>query len=122
MATRREQILAMVGKLAEEPAQMPGSDGPVDILVRELTGSQSAAFEGLVAKGGDNILGFLLQNVICDPETKALIFEPADRALLQELGFTSLKPIVEIAQRQSGLSAEDLEKAKQDLVATRISG
>jgi len=116
MSTRREQILQMAGKLAEEPAQMPGPDGPVDIIVREMTGSQSQTFEMSVARGLENVLGYLLQNVIVDPDSHELMFDAGDRAALQELGMAALKPIVEIAQRQSGLSVKDLEQAKRNLL------
>lgn len=117
--SKRQAILQMVGKLAEEEAEMPGPDGPVKVIVRELTGQQSQAFEEATRLKRPNTLGMLLQMVIHDTEdAKDTIFGPADRAVLEELGMTTLKPIVEIAMRQSGLRQEDVERAKQDLAKT----
>lgn len=121
--TKRASILAMVGKLAEQEAEMPSPDGPVKIVVRELTGQQSQAFEEAVRLKRPNTLGMLLQMVIHDSEDpKDTIFGPADRAVLEELGMTTLKPIVEIAMHQSGLSDEDVKRAKQDLATTPENG
>ena len=121
--SKRQAILQMVGRLAEEEAEMPGPEGPVKVIVRELTGQQSQAFEQSVASKRPNTLGLLLQMVIHDnEEPKDFLFGPADRGVLEELGMTSLKPIVEIAMRQSGLRGEDIERAKQDLVTTPENG
>lgn len=117
--TKRASILSMVGKLAEEEAEMPGAEGPVKVIVRELTGAQAQAFELAATAKRPNTLGMLLQMVIRDTdEPKDNIFGPADRAVLEELSMTSLKPIVDIAMRQSGLNEAELIKAKQDLVTT----
>jgi len=120
---KRQAILQMVGKLAEEEAEMPGPDGPVKVLVRELTGAESQSFEQAVRDKKPNTLGMLLQMVIHDTDDdKANIFSAADRAVLEELGMTTLKPIVEIAMKQSGLSEKDVARAKQDLSTTPENG
>jgi hypothetical protein len=116
MSGRREAILSRVGRLAEEEATMPGPDGPIDVIVRELTGTQSREFEAAIAVKAPAPLGFLLQMCLVDPDTKELLFEPADRVVLESLGMAGLKPIVEIAQRLSGLTEADVEKAKQSLL------
>jgi hypothetical protein len=121
-SSRREQILSRVGVLAERASTLPGPDGDVDVVVRELTGKQSREFEEAVAKGADAPLGFLLQMCLVDPDTKEPLFEPADRVALEGLGMAGLKPLVLIAQELSGLSEADLEKAKQSLLNAPRNG
>jgi hypothetical protein len=116
LPSRRERILSRVGHLSTEPAVLPGPDGDENVLVRELTGKQAREFETAVGRGADAPLGFLLQQSLVDPETNELLFEPADRVTLEALGMSILKPIVLIAQRLSGLSDDDVEKAKQSLL------
>lgn len=102
---------------------MPGKDGPVTVLVRELTGKLAQTFEIMAAKGTGYPMGFLLQQSIIDPETKQLIFEDGDRQALEELGVAGLKSIMLIAQELNGISDEDISKAKSDLLrAPSIGG
>jgi hypothetical protein len=116
----RERILSRRGSLKEETAWLPGPDGEtIPVIVRELTGKQAAEFELALARDTAAPMGLLLQMCLIDPETKTQMFEVADREALEDLGWASLQPIVVIAQRQSGLSAEDIEKAKRDLLRAR---
>jgi len=119
---KREQILQMVGVLKEEPAKMPGPDGPVDVLLREMTGKEAEEFEQALDKKTPNTLGRLLQTSIYDPETKERLFQPADRAALEELGMTALKPILEKIKKVSAISKADVEKLKANLKTTPTEG
>lgn len=114
-AERRAAILGQHGKREEEPAVLPGPAGPVDVLVRELMGEEAQAFEEAAAVGSPVALGMLLQLALVDPDEKTLLFEVADREMLQQLGMLGLKPILLIIQRQSGTSDEDIAKAKKSL-------
>jgi hypothetical protein len=116
-ASRRDSILSQVGVLAQEPATMPGSDGPVDILVREMTGTQGRQFEILLATNAPAPIGYLLQVSIVDPESNELIFEEADREALEQLGVAGLNPVLKIAQRMNGITQADIDKAKQSLLS-----
>lgn len=116
--SRRDDILAMHGKLKELPATMPGQNGDVDILVREFSGREAQDVETALSQQRPNTLGMLLQLAIVDPDTKERLFEVGDRAMLEELGMTGLKPVIENIQRLSGITAEDVEKLKQNLAAT----
>lgn len=117
--SKRDSILQRVGKREMLPAQMPGSDGElIDVLVQELTGTEAELFESATAAGAANTLGMLVQLSVVDPETKELLFEPADRSALQQLGMKALKPVIEIANALSGVTVADIQKA-QAFLATR---
>lgn len=117
----RQSILAMAGRLAEQEAEMPGPEGPVKVIVRELTGRESQVFQMSVRAGKPNTLGMLLCMVVRDPETKDLVFGPADRAAVEELGVTALNPLAEIVAKMNGLTDADVEKAKEGLAPTPAS-
>lgn len=121
-AERRAAILGLSGQREYEPAVLPGPDGPIDVLVRELTGTEAKDWEIAVSRGAEWTFGYLLQLSLVDPETKDLLFEPADRQMLEGIGVSKLKPIGLIAQRLSGLSDEDVEKAKRSLLNAPSTG
>lgn len=116
--SRRDQILAMHGVLKEVEAEMPGPDGAVKIIVRELIGRDAQEFESAQQNNRPNQLGMLLQLSIVDPDTKERLFEVGDRAILEELGMTTLKPVIEKIMGLLGVTAEELEKIKANLAAT----
>lgn len=115
---RRDQILAMHGKLKELPAQLPGPDGPVDVIVREMQGREAQDFEEALAQKRPNTLGMLIQLAVVDPDTHERMFEVGDRQMLEELGMTGLKPVIETIQSLAGITSEDLEKLKANLART----
>jgi hypothetical protein len=115
-ADRRSAILGRAGQLEERATTMPGPDGPVDILVREMTGKQAKDFEMAAARGAADLGGYMLQISIVDPDTHELIFEPADRANLEALGITGLNPVLKLIQSLNGMTEEDVEKARQSLL------
>lgn len=114
----RDSILQMAGRLAEEEAHLPTPEGPAKVILRELTAGEAQAFETAVRNKAQNLLGFLIQMTVRDPETHELVFQPADRGAIEELGMTALKPLATIITRMSGLSEAEVEKAKQDLQTT----
>lgn len=116
--SRRDSILAMHGKLKEIGSELPGPDGPVQILLREMQGREAQDFENAMGQNRPNTLGMLLQLAIVDPDTHERMFEIGDRAMLEELGMTGLKPVIEGIQSLAGITAEDLEKLKANLVKT----
>lgn len=122
-AERRAAILAQAGVRQTKPTTIPGPDGPVAVLVRELLAQEARDFEVANAKGSPNALGMLLQLSIADvDEPHDLLFEPTDRGTLQELGVFGLKEALELIQKLSGVTDEDISKARQSLVAGQSNG
>lgn len=118
-AERRQAILSMVGHRETRETTMPGPDGPIPILVRELTAEEATAYERLAAKAtkvpGIPIGGILLQMSIADPESGELLFEVADREALDKLGIAGLSPALKLAQELNGVSDADVAKARESL-------
>jgi|ERR1700682_1668750 len=115
-ADRRAAILARAGKRETRPSTLLGLDGEkIDVLVRELTGAEAREFEIAVAKDIPAPIGYLLQMSLVDPETKELLFEPADREALESLGIGGLNPSLKVAAELNGLSDADIAKAKASL-------
>lgn len=122
-ADRRAAILGLAGVRQTRPTTIPGPDGPVPVLVRELLAQEARDFEIATAKGSPNALGMLLQLSIADvDEPHDLLFESTDRGTLQELGVFGLKEALELIQALSGVTDEDLAKARQSLVGGLSNG
>jgi len=121
-ADRRAAILGLAGKLDTEPAVFPGPDGPIDVLVRELSGEQAREWEVAVAKHAPSTIGFLLQLSVIDPVDNLPIFEVADRQTLEAIGISKLNPVLKLAQKLNGISDSDIEQAKRDLLAAQSTG
>lgn len=119
---RRRAILARAGIREERPVTMPGDAGPVEVVVRELLGTEAQQFEIATAKGSPTAMGFLLQMSIADPETHELLFDPADREALQSQGMSSLRHVLEVIKELNGIDDKDLEKAMQALKAAASNG
>jgi len=91
--------------------------------VRELLAQEARDFEIATAKGSPNALGMLLQLSIADvEEPHELLFEPTDRGTLQQLGVFGLKETLELIQELSGVTDEDIAKARQSLAAGQSNG
>jgi hypothetical protein len=122
-ASRRAAILGQSGKLDTEPATMVWADGTtVDVLVTEMTGTQTRDYEIAMAKNAPNVVGFLLQLVLLDPDDKQPLFEAGDRATLQELGMEKLTPVIKQALRLSGMDEAEMAKVKDRLVRGQPNG
>lgn len=120
---RRAAILALAGVRQTKPTTIPGPDGPVAVVIRELLASEARDFELAAAKGSPNALGLLLQMSIADiEEPHELLFEPTDRGTLQSLGVFGLKEALELMQELSGVTDDDLAKARQSLAAGLSNG
>lgn len=120
-SSRRERILSHAGQRQRRPTKMKFNDDEVDVVVRELTGVEAQRWEFAVAGKVPNTLGLLLQMSIEEPDTGELMFEPADRENLQVLGVMSLKPVVDLSAVLSGISQEDIDRAKQSLLTAPSS-
>ncbi len=122
-ASRRAAILGQSGKLDTEPATMVWADGvTVDVLVTEMTGTQTRDYEVAMAKNAPNLVGFLLQMVLLDPDTKEPLFEAGDRAQLEALGMEKLTGIIKQALRLSGMDDAEMAKIKDRLVHGQANG
>ncbi len=89
------------------------------VLIKGMNGKARANFlrRSTTQSGEVSFENFYPELVIAtahDPETREPIFEPADRDGLNTKSGLALNRVAEVAQRLSGLGADDLEEAKED--------
>lgn len=87
------------------------------VCVKALTGTERDAYETSlirINKDGsrqarwDNIRAKLCAFAICDPETKAALFSPGDIEILGTKSASALDRVFDVAQRLSGMGAQDV--------------
>lgn len=115
----REHILN-APDLEEETVYVPGWD--CDILVRALTGAERAKFTKQATStlqpgqtptiNWDRWWSTLVLMTARHPETKELIFEPADRDSLLAKNGKNLELVASVARRLSGLEDDAKASAK----------
>lgn len=112
----REAILSRRGQRKHEIVAVPGWGGSV--RVQALTGTERDAFEESLAKRRRdgtremslaNFRAKLVARTVVD-ERGTPVFSPQDVDLLGELDAADLQRVFDVAQRLSGMSAQDVEE------------
>lgn len=112
----REAILSRRGQAKREVVEVPGWGGAVQ--VKALTGTERDAFEESLAKRRRdgtremNLVNFrakLVARTVVD-EHGAPLFSAQDVGLLGELDAADLQRVFDVAQRLSGMSAQDVDE------------
>jgi hypothetical protein len=123
MSELRDQILA-IEDIEEELVDVP--QWGVKVLVRGMDGSARAKFMQRSARsanrdGNVDLEAFYPQLIIAtsfDPDTDEKLFDPADKDVLNTKSGAALQVLADVALRLSGIGANALEEAKEDLDET----
>ena len=118
--TLREQILA-ADDIPQETHPLPKAWGQGTVLVKGLTAGELSDFVRKYADQPPKLQNAELL-ILClrDPESGKPLFEQADRDGLVKKGAKVMMPLIRIAQRLSGLVADD--EAVADLKAGDSDG
>ena len=122
MASELKKSILDFDDIQQEEVEVPEWGG-LKILIKGMTGKSRANFLKR-ASGTDGNIEYdrfypeLVIATVYDPETNEPVFEGADRDALNQKSGAALETVARVAQRLSGLGAEDVEKAKKDSSGT----
>jgi len=102
--------------IQEELVEVP--EWGVTVLVRGMTGKQRSRFlRAATNEAGevsfDRFYPELVIATTYDPDSRTVLFGPADRDALNEKSATALERLANVATRLSGLSSREVEDAKK---------
>lgn len=125
MASELKKLILDFEDIPEEKVVVP-QWGDVEILVRGMTGKDRANFlkrSSNTQTGEVDFEKFYPELIIATAHdlNGEKIFEGADRDAINAKSGAALESIARVAQRLSGLGAEDLESAKKDSAETENS-
>jgi hypothetical protein len=112
----RETILA-ADDIAEETVPVP--EWNVKILLRGMTGKQQARYVRTIQADDSMMFADILMVTAYDPETRQLVFDPADREALADKSGAVLNRLGMIVL---GMSGTDVDEAVEEVEADPTSG